>query len=116
MEYRAPETTTEKTIAAVWLEFLRLEKVGINDNFFDLGGHSLLLTRVHSRLSEIYQNKKELTIVDLFRYPTIHSLAGYIDEGEKSHQSEEIYQGIRDRATKQRQAFSRSKFVRKRSL
>jgi len=111
--YKAPKTATEKAIASVWLEFLHLEKAGINDNFFDLGGHSLLLTQVHSRLSEMYQNKKELTIVDLFRYPTIYSLAGYIDAGEKMQQSEEILREIQDRAAKKRQAFSSQRFARR---
>jgi len=111
--YKVPKTATEKFIARVWLEFLHLEKVGINDNFFDLGGHSLLLTQVHSRLSEMYQNKKELTIVDLFRYPTIYSLAGYIDDSEKTQQPDEILREIRDRAAKKRQAFSSQRFVRK---
>ncbi|UCH96115.1 MAG: amino acid adenylation domain-containing protein, partial [Candidatus Aminicenantes bacterium] len=80
VDYKAPQTETEKAIAIIWQEFLHLEKIGINDNFFDLGGHSLLLTQVHNRLNERIQNKKELTIVDLFRYPTIHSLAKYIEE------------------------------------
>jgi amino acid adenylation domain-containing protein len=110
VSYKAPQTSTEQAIAALWQEFLRLDKVGINDNFFDLGGHSLLLTRIHSRLSEILGHQKELTIVDLFRYPTIYSLAKYIDEDEKKQQSRETYQKIRDRAVKQRQAFSRQQF------
>jgi amino acid adenylation domain-containing protein len=113
VDYKAPKTETEKAIASVWLEFLHLEKAGINDNFFDLGGHSLLLTQVHSRLSEMYQNKKELTIVDLFRYPTILSLAEYIDEGEKTQQSREIFREIQYRAAKKRQAFSSKRFARR---
>ena len=110
VDYKAPQTEIEKIIAALWQELLRLEKVGINDNFFDLGGHSLLLTQVHTRLSEKVENNKELTIVDLFRYPTIHSLAKYIEEDEKQQQSNGNYQKIRDRAAKQRQAFSRKSF------
>jgi acyl carrier protein len=110
VDYKAPQTEIEKTIAALWQELLRVEKVGINDNFFDLGGHSLLLTRVHSRLNEKIQNKKELTIVDLFRYPTIHSLAKYIEEDEKQRQPGEIYRKIQDRAAKQREVFSRKSF------
>jgi hypothetical protein len=111
VDFKAPQTRTEKQIAAVWKEFLLLENVGIDDNFFDLGGHSLLLTQVHDRLGEIYREKKELTIVDLFRYPTIHSLAGFIEEGQKQEQkTSETYQKIRDRGGKQRQAFSRGRF------
>jgi len=112
VSYKAPQTRTEQAIAATWQEFLRLDKVGINDNFFDLGGHSLLLTRVHSRLSEIVGQQKELTIVDLFRYPTIYSLAKYIDEDKKT-QFNDTHRQIRLRAAKQRQAFSRRPFNRK---
>jgi hypothetical protein len=113
-DYKAPQTGVEKAITVIWQEFLRLEKVGVNDNFFDLGGHSLLLTQVHSRLSEMFQNKKELTIVDLFRYPTIHSLGKYIDEDKKQDPGE-VHREIRDRAAKRRQAFSRQHFSKKKT-
>ncbi len=106
VDYKAPQTEIEKAIAAVWQEFLHLDKTGINDNFFDLGGHSLLLTQIHSRLSKMYQDKKELTIVDLFRFPTIHSLAKYIGEDEKQNPID-TFQKIQTRANKQRQAFSK---------
>jgi amino acid adenylation domain-containing protein len=105
VDFKAPQTEIEKTIAVVWQEFLRLGKVGINDNFFDLGGHSLLLTQVHSRLSEMYKSRKDLTIVDMFRYPTIHSLAKYLGEDEKK-QPADMYQKIQARANKQRRAFN----------
>ncbi len=72
-----PRTEMERVIAAVWREIIGLkagvESVGVNDNFFDLGGHSLLLARVQARLSEILG--RELPMVDLFRYPTVGSLA-----------------------------------------
>jgi len=110
VDYKAPQTETEKAVSMIWQEFLHLEKIGINDNFFDLGGHSLLLTQVHNRLSERIKIKKELTIVDLFRYPTIHTLAKYIEEDEKQQQPGEIYRKIQDRAAKQRQAFKRKPF------
>jgi amino acid adenylation domain-containing protein len=110
VDYKAPQTETEKAVSVIWQEFLHLEKIGINDNFFDLGGHSLLLTQVHNRINERIQIKKELTIVDLFRYPTIHSLAKYIEEDEKQRQPGEIYGKIQDRAAKQRQALRRKPF------
>jgi len=105
--FEAPQTEIEKKIAVVWKEFLHLEEVGVDDNFFDLGGHSLLLTQVHSRLSEIVD--KELTIVDLFRYSTIRSLARYLGENKDKIQqaSSETYTKLQERANKQRQAFQR---------
>jgi SAM-dependent methyltransferase/acyl carrier protein len=69
----APRTELEKKIAAIWQEVLGLERVGIHDNFFDVGGHSLLLIRVHSRLRESLHI--DYSIIDLFRFPTISSLA-----------------------------------------
>ena len=49
------------------------ESVGIHDNFFDLGGHSLLLTRLHARLQEVLG--QELSLVTLFQFPTVSALA-----------------------------------------
>ncbi|MDZ8184107.1 MAG: amino acid adenylation domain-containing protein [Nostoc sp. ChiSLP02] len=74
--YAVPQTEIEKTIASVWQQALNLEKIGIHDNFFEIGGHSLLLVTVHSQLQEIL--KAELSTLDLFRYPTINSLAEYL--------------------------------------
>ncbi len=107
VKYKAPQTEIEQAIASVWMEYLHLENVGINDNFFELGGHSLLLTQVHSRLSEMYE--RDLTIVDMFRYPTIHMLAGYIGQ-EETKKPGNSYQKIQERALKQRQALGRRNF------
>ncbi|MBD2515136.1 amino acid adenylation domain-containing protein [Nostoc sp. FACHB-973] len=74
--YVVPQTEVEKTIASVWQKALNLEKIGIHDNFFEIGGHSLLLVTVHSQLQEILN--AELSTLDLFRYPTINSLAEYL--------------------------------------
>ncbi len=67
-----PQTETEILIAAIWEKILQLEKVGINDNFFDLGGHSLLMVQIHHKLEKIFS---QLSMVEMFKYPTIHSLA-----------------------------------------
>ena len=71
--FAAPGNATEQAVAAVWRECLGVDAVGIDDNFFDLGGHSLLLVRVHDRLREAL--KVELSLVDLFRFPTVRALA-----------------------------------------
>lgn len=80
--YVIPQTEVEKTIASVWQKALNLEKVGIHDNFFEIGGHSLLLVTVHSQLQKIL--KSELSTLDLFRYPTINSLAEYLSSSPNS--------------------------------
>jgi amino acid adenylation domain-containing protein len=69
----APTSDLEQTISTVWQEVLGRDDIGIYDNFFDLGGHSLLLVRVNQRLSVLLA--REIAIVDLFRHPTIAALA-----------------------------------------
>ncbi|MGC1377497.1 MAG: amino acid adenylation domain-containing protein, partial [Anaerolineales bacterium] len=74
--YVAPRNDLEKIISQTWMEVLHVEKVGIHDNFFDMGGHSLLMARVHNRLRE--QLQCDLKMVELFQYPTVSALAGYL--------------------------------------
>lgn len=68
-----PRTETERAIAEIWRELLAADAVGIHDNFFDVGGHSLLLARCHTRL--VQQFGTSLSLIDCFRFPTIHALA-----------------------------------------
>lgn len=74
--YVSPQTELEQQIAAIWQDVLHLENVGVNDNFFDLGGHSLLLIQVHSRLRE--QLEQPVSQLDLLKYPTIRALARHL--------------------------------------
>jgi amino acid adenylation domain-containing protein len=67
----------EQLLAEIWRDVLHLERVGIHDNFFDLGGHSLLMAKVHNRLVEAVAQK--VTMIDLFQFPTIASLARHLD-------------------------------------
>lgn len=76
----APRTLTEKTLAKVWAEVLKLEQIGVHDHFFDLGGHSLLLAQVYRRLRGRFD--REISLVDLFEYPTIAALAQHINGNE----------------------------------
>jgi amino acid adenylation domain-containing protein len=72
----APRTDLERTVAAIWRDVLATANIGVSDNFFDVGGHSLLLVAVHARLED--ELRRKIPIVALFRYPTIESLAGYL--------------------------------------
>jgi hypothetical protein len=74
--YTAPQTAIERMIASIWQDVLHIDTVGLHDNFFDLGGHSLLMARVHSKLREI--GTSDISIVDLFQYPTVNTLARYL--------------------------------------
>ncbi|HKX32892.1 MAG TPA: amino acid adenylation domain-containing protein, partial [Blastocatellia bacterium] len=76
-DYVAPGDETERQIAEIWRQTLGVERVGLNDNFFDIGGHSLLLIQVHRRLREACH--AELPLVELFRYPTVRTLAEYLN-------------------------------------
>lgn len=67
----------ELAIAAVWHEILQRDDFGIHHRFFDVGGESLLLVRAHQRLEELYPGA--LGVTDLFTYPTIASLAAYLE-------------------------------------
>jgi amino acid adenylation domain-containing protein len=77
VEFVAPRNGTEQALADVWAEFLRVDRVGIYDNFFDLGGHSLIATRVLSRIRERFGAR--LTMKDFFGHPTIDGISGLLD-------------------------------------
>ncbi|NJM73367.1 MAG: amino acid adenylation domain-containing protein, partial [Scytonema sp. RU_4_4] len=93
--YQPPQTEIEQTIADIWQKLLKLEDVGIHDNFFELGGHSLLLVQVHSNLREVF--KRDLSIIDLFRYPTINSLANSFNQAENEQPSHDIMADMTER-------------------
>jgi len=68
-----PQNSIERIVAGIWQEVLGVEKVGLYNNFFDLGGHSLLLVQVHTKLRQTFDTR--LSIIDLFGLPTVHALA-----------------------------------------
>jgi amino acid adenylation domain-containing protein len=72
----APRNLVEETLARVWADLLKVERVSIHDNFFDLGGHSLLGTQVVSRVRSVFQ--VELSLRALFEAPTVAGLAEHI--------------------------------------
>jgi acyl carrier protein len=88
--YIAPRSTIEREIAAVWQEVLAIEKVGVNDNFFDLGGHSLQAARVHEKLRTKFE--KNLLLFELFQFPTVAAMAKYISNDYAEEQPAE--QGV----------------------
>ncbi|MFW6295863.1 MAG: non-ribosomal peptide synthetase [Halothece sp.] len=79
--YTPPNSNLEQQIAEIWQKILDVETVGIDDNFFDLGGHSLLIVQVRSQLETLL--KREIPLVTLFQYPTIRSLANYLNDSKR---------------------------------
>src|SRR5580700_3013065 len=76
----APRTTLQEVLSKVWAESLGIEKVGIEDDFFELGGASVVATQIVSRLRQMFQ--MDLPAILLFDTPTIEKLAGYMIEHE----------------------------------
>ncbi len=76
-QYQGPRTPTEEVLAQIWAEVLKLDQVGVEDRFFDLGGNSLLLMRVLALVNRAMD--RNLAIIDLFRFPTISTLALHLD-------------------------------------
>lgn len=79
-EYVAPGDETEVKLVEIWREVLGVDKVGVNDNFFDLGGNSLTMFQLNVVLNQ--KLKQTIAIVTLFQYPTIRSLAQYLTQKE----------------------------------
>ena len=97
----APQTEVEQKIASIWSEVLHRDRIGIVENFFDLGGHSLLVVQLHARLCEAFGS--DLALVDLFRLPTVESQAAHLTERGTAP----VFDEVTDRATRQRHAFRR---------
>lgn len=72
----APETTLQEVISTVWTAILRVEKIGIADDFFELGGDSILATQIISRLRQMF--RMDLPPIILFDAPSIEKLADYM--------------------------------------
>jgi amino acid adenylation domain-containing protein len=90
--YVPPRNEVEQKLILIWEEVLGVSPIGIHDNFFDLGGHSLAATRVVSRV--IKQFRLELPLQSLFQSPTVAEMAAVIDERQKNRLTEEELERI----------------------
>lgn len=77
-EYVPPVTQLEKEVANIWKEILNQDKVGVKDNFFDLGGNSARVIQVNSRLKELLA--RDIPIITMFEYPSIESFLKYLEQ------------------------------------
>ena len=80
--YASPQTEVERQIALLWQTLLKIDKVGVKDNFFELGGHSLLLVQLHQQLQSIFTT--DLSVIEMFQYPTIEALAQRLSQNSSS--------------------------------
>jgi len=108
-EYVAPRTSVEEHLARIWSEVLGVERVGVASNFFDLGGHSLLVPQVIDRARRA---GIVLTALTLFRHPTVADLAESVNGRTESPL---VAPKVRGRAQRQHEALARFRRVRGRS-
>lgn len=76
------ENALQESIVVCWQEVLNLEKIGLDDNFFDIGGHSLLVVEVLSKLRENIE--QPVKMIDMFRFPTIRQFSNYLSDDSTS--------------------------------
>jgi amino acid adenylation domain-containing protein len=88
--YVAPRTGTEETLARIWADVLKIQRVGGEDDFFDIGGHSLLAVEIILRIEEATQ--KRLTLLQLFENSTLSAFAGVIDRLVPTGQGSKAYE------------------------
>jgi hypothetical protein len=86
ISYHSPVTGTEKQVAIIWKKILLTERIGIDDNFFDIGGNSLLCVRLKHEMEVIF--KKEMAVTLFFQYSTIRSFANYLEGNENDNKTQ----------------------------
>lgn len=95
---------TEKTIAAIWRRALETDQVGLRDNFFDLGGTSILAQKVHAEL--VATLGRPIELLALFQHPTVAALAAHLAGGADKSDS---LAGVADQAARRREALARAR-------
>ncbi|MFO0572465.1 MAG: amino acid adenylation domain-containing protein [Polyangia bacterium] len=100
--FEPASTPLESQLVAIWSEVLGVERIGVNDSFFDLGGHSLRMAQVHARLRELLQ--RDVPLLVLFQYPTISALARYL-QGDANQESQKLLRS-QERGRRQKEALS----------
>lgn len=105
----APSSELERAIAEVWQDMLSLDAVGVDTNLFDLGANSLMMVKASARLADALG--RVVSLVDLFRYPTVRALAAHLGEGGGEAEAE-VIRGSQDRAQARRDAMARRRDAR----
>ncbi len=100
----APSTPLEETLKSLWSRALQVPQIGLDDNFFDLGGDSLTIVAVHSTLQKALQ--REIPVTDLFEFTTIRTLSQHLGEENAAGPS---FSEMQQQAQRQREAFARQR-------
>lgn len=101
-EYVAPRTELERLISRIWAEVLDLDTAaGLYDNFFDIGGHSLLMANVKCRIETALGC--EIPIVKLFEYTTVSSLSAFLSEGDSVQEMKQLAEVTKEGAERRLQ-------------
>jgi acyl carrier protein len=78
-DYAVPQSSIERTVLNIWKQVLGIEEIGRHDNFFDVGGNSLTIIRLNSRVREEFG--RDIAVATMFDYPTVSSFAEYLGRG-----------------------------------
>jgi len=108
----APASTLERTVARICQDALRIESIGVEDNFFDLGAHSILLVTIHRQIQTALE--RQFPLVTMFHFPTIRGLAQSLREAVTDASASPVAdpRGLADRARRQREATLRLRHQR----
>jgi aryl carrier-like protein len=104
-----PQTDVERLICQTWQSVLKVDQIGMNDNFFDLGGHSLAMVKIYHRLRKSLADNpiiENLQLVELFEHPTISALAIHLS---RASQIDVEISKLQRRALRQQTALRRQK-------
>ncbi|QIP05504.1 non-ribosomal peptide synthetase [Bradyrhizobium symbiodeficiens] len=101
------ESETEQKLAAIWTSLLTRSDIDVDDNFFDAGGQSLLLLRMHRLLESTFERR--IQIVKLLELPTIRLLAAYLNSSDEVGQAGQHAEHAAERASRQRAAFAKQR-------
>lgn len=92
----APLSQSEGDMIRIWRQVLKIEELDLNSNFFDLGGHSLLLARLQTLLKREFN--VQLTAAEVFRHPTVRTLAAWLEQAQLAAKNEGVLQNVRGAA------------------
>jgi phthiocerol/phenolphthiocerol synthesis type-I polyketide synthase E len=109
VEYVAPRTPQQQQLAEVWQQMLGYEQVGIQDDFFELGGDSLLLMQIHKKVQSLFNNN--IAIVELYNHPTIQRLVDHIN-AQQNNQVDTALEEVSNRIDRQKAAAARRRQAR----